>query len=304
VSQPGGGAPDSALPPVLPPRIVWEPIVAAALAEDLGRAGDRTTDAVVPHDLHARAAVVARAAGTVAGLPVALAAFAMLDPAVEARSFAAEGQPVRAGTTLAEVRGPARALLTGERVALNLLGRTCGIATATRTLADLIEGTSARVTCTRKTTPGLRALEKYAVRAGGGSNHRFGLDDALLVKDNHIAVAGGVREAVLRARAAAGHMLTLELEVDTLEQLEVALELPVDAVLLDNMSPPTLARAVAMVAGRMVTEASGGIGPGTARAVAESGVDYISSGWLTHSAPALDVALDIILHEPSTAARA
>jgi nicotinate-nucleotide pyrophosphorylase (carboxylating) len=200
---------------------------------------------------------------------------------------------VAAGTVLADVAGPARAVLTAERVALNLLGHLSGIATVTRGIVDAVAGTGAEVVCTRKTTPGLRALQKYAVRAGGGRNHRFGLDDAVLIKDNHLAVAGSIEEAVRRVRMSVGHLVKVEVEVDDLEQLARALASPIDAVLLDNMPPEVLRQAVAAVAGRVITEASGGITPTTARAVAETGVDLLSLGWITHSAPALDVALDV-----------
>ncbi|MBK3736295.1 carboxylating nicotinate-nucleotide diphosphorylase [Azospirillum brasilense] len=273
--------------------LTYEPIVRAALAEDLGRAGDITTDSIVPADAVATARVAARKDGRVAGLEVALSAFRMLDPAAELRVEHGDGADVAPGATIATVTARARALLTAERTALNLLGRLSGIATATRALVREVEGTRARIVCTRKTTPGLRVLEKHAVRLGGGFNHRFGLDDAVLVKDNHIAVAGGIRPAVERVRAAIGHMVKVEVEVDTLAQLEELLTLPVDVVLLDNMDPPTLRRAVAMVDGRMVTEASGNVTLSTVRAIAEAGVDMISVGWLTHSAPNLDVGLDM-----------
>ncbi|KAA0682138.1 carboxylating nicotinate-nucleotide diphosphorylase [Azospirillum brasilense] len=273
--------------------LTYEPIVRAALAEDLGRAGDITTDSIVPADEVATARVAARKDGRVAGLEVALSAFRTLDPAAELRVEHGDGADVAPGATIATVTARARALLTAERTALNLLGRLSGIATATRALVREVEGTRARIVCTRKTTPGLRVLEKQAVRLGGGFNHRFGLDDAVLVKDNHIAVAGGIRPAVERVRAAIGHMVKVEVEVDTLAQLEELLALPVDVVLLDNMDPETLRRAVAMVDGRMVTEASGNVTLSTVRAIAEAGVDMISVGWLTHSAPNLDVGLDM-----------
>lgn len=273
--------------------LTYEPIVRAALAEDLGRAGDITTDSIVPADAVATARVAARKDGRVAGLEVALSAFRMLDPAAELRVEHGDGADVAPGATIATVTARARALLTAERTALNLLGRLSGIATATRALVREVEGTRARIVCTRKTTPGLRVLEKQAVRLGGGFNHRFGLDDAVLVKDNHIAVAGGIRPAVERVRAAIGHMVKVEVEVDTLAQLEELLALPVDVVLLDNMDPQTLRRAVAMVDGRMVTEASGNVTLSTVRAIAEAGVDMISVGWLTHSAPNYDVGLDM-----------
>lgn len=273
--------------------LTYEPIVRAALAEDLGRAGDITTDSIVPADAMATARVAARRDGRVAGLEVALSAFRILDPAAELRVEHDDGDDVPPGATIATVTARARALLTAERTALNLLGRLSGIATATRALVREVERTRARIVCTRKTTPGLRVLEKQAVRLGGGFNHRFGLDDAVLVKDNHIAVAGGIRPAVERVRAAIGHMVKVEVEVDTLAQLEELLTLPVDVVLLDNMDPQTLRRAVAMVDGRMVTEASGNVTLSTVRAIAEAGVDMISVGWLTHSAPNFDVGLDM-----------
>ena len=208
---------------------------------------------------------------------------------------AADGDDVAAGTVLAEVSGPARAILSAERVALNLLGRLCGIATETRRVVALVAGSGARVACTRKTTPGLRALEKYAVRVGGGSNHRFGLDDAVLIKDNHVAVAGGVGPAVRRAKTAVGHMVKVEVEVTSLAQVAEALDAGAEVILLDNMTPGQMREAVALVAGRAVTEASGGITPDNAAAIAATGVDVLSLGWLTHSVPALDVALDVVV---------
>ena len=280
--------------PTLHP-LQYEDLLRRALREDLGGAGDLTTDAVVPAALTAEAAVVARRAGRVAGLEPALQVFRLLDPGASWQTRGADGSDAEAGATLALVRGSARALLTGERTALNLLGRLCGIATATRDVVARLQGLPTRVACTRKTTAGLRALEKYAVRAGGGSNHRFGLDDAVLVKDNHRLLAGGVREAVARCRAAAGHLVKLEVEVDTLDELDEALACGVDAVLLDNMSLEQLRAAVARCRGRALTEASGGLTPDNVRAVAETGVDLVSLGWLTHSAPALDVALDVAL---------
>lgn len=281
------------LPPLY--RLIWEPVVRGALAEDLGRAGDLTSDATIPPDRVARARIVARKEGRIAGLPAACGAFDLLDPALAVTLRHADGLDAEAGTVLAEIEGPARPLLSAERTALNLLGHLSGIATTTRGIVRAVEGTGARIVCTRKTTPGLRALEKHAVRAGGGANHRFGLDDAILIKDNHRAVAGGVRPAIERARSHAGHLVKVEVEVDTLEELEEALACGVDAVLLDNMGPDTLRRAVEMTAGRAITEASGGITPETAPAIAASGVDLLSVGWITHSAPSLDVALDIDL---------
>lgn len=273
--------------------VVYEDLVRRALREDLGRAGDLTSDAVVPPEARATGLIRARRAGRVAGLDAALTAFRLLDPEVEIEIAAGDGSDVEPGTTLATVRGRARELLSAERTALNILGRLCGIATVTRDLAQAIAGSRARVVCTRKTTPMLRALEKYAVKVGGGENHRFGLDDAVLIKDNHRVLAGGAAVAVERARKRVGHMVKIEIEVDDSEELEAILALGVDAVLLDNMAPDELRRAVEIVAGRAITEASGGITPETAPAVAASGVDLISVGWLTHSAPALDVGFDM-----------
>jgi nicotinate-nucleotide pyrophosphorylase (carboxylating) len=273
-------------------RILAEPIVRAALLEDLGRAGDITTDAVVPVDAEIDATIGARQNGTLAGLDVALMAFELLDPSLELTRLCDDGARVERGQTVARIRGRARPVLAAERTALNLLCRLSGVATATRSLADAIAGTKAKIVCTRKTTPGLRILEKEAVRLGGGANHRFGLDDAMLIKDNHVAMAGGVRAALQRAKAAAGHLVKIELEVDTLDQLAEALDEGIDAVLLDNMDRATLRRAVEMVAGRAITEASGRITRETAPAIAAAGVDLISSGWITHSAPILDLGLD------------
>lgn len=281
--------------PSLPhlPAILIEPIVRAALLEDLGLAGDLTTQAVVPAEARFAGTIAARQAGVLAGIEAARLAFALLDPAVETTVLRGDGAPVVPGEAVLRVAGPARAVLSAERVALNLLCRLSGIATATAGLVAAIEGAGhARIVCTRKTTPGLRALEKYAVRAGGGMNHRFGLDDAVLIKDNHIAIAGGVRIALERARAGVGHLVRIEIEVDTLDQLDAALGAGADAVLLDNMTPEMLAEAVRRVGGRAITEASGRIGPASARAAASAGVDLISVGWLTHSAPILDLGLD------------
>ncbi len=275
------------------PRILYDDLIRDALREDLGRAGDLTTDALVAADATAVAAVTARRAGRVAGSEVAARVFEILDPAMETEIVVADGGDAESGSTLIRLRGPVRAILTGERTALNLLGHLSGIATLTRAYVKAVKGSGARVVCTRKTTPGLRALEKYAVRCGGGANHRFGLDDAVLIKDNHLAVAGGVRPAVELVRAAVGHMVTVELEVDTLEQLEEGLAVGVDAVLLDNMDPETLRVAVTLVDGRCLTEASGGIDLDTAAAVAATGVDLLSVGALTHSAPWLDVSLEV-----------
>ncbi|MEO5324290.1 carboxylating nicotinate-nucleotide diphosphorylase [Mesorhizobium sp. CC13] len=274
------------------PRIMLEPLVRAALVEDLGRAGDITTDAIVPADLQANLVLAARQPGVVAGLDLAVLAFGLIDPAIVIAISKPDGSRVAPGDVIATLSGPARGLLTGERVALNFLSHLSGIATATAGIVDAVAGHKARIVCTRKTTPGLRALEKYAVRCGGGSNHRFGLDDAVLIKDNHIAIAGGVRPAIERARANVGHLVKIEVEVDTLAQLDEVLALGVDAVLLDNMAPGTLTQAVQMVGGRAIIEASGRVNPTTAPAIAASGVDLISVGWLTHSAPILDIGLD------------
>ncbi len=274
------------------PRLLITPIVTAALAEDLGRAGDLTTDAIIPADAAATVRLVSREPGVVAGLPLAELAWELLDPSVRVDGNVPDGSRVAPGDAIATVHGPARALLTRERVALNFLGHLSGVATGTATIADAIAHTRARVVDTRKTIPGLRALQKYAVACGGGSNHRFGLDDAVMIKDNHIAVAGGLRAAVEAARAHVGHLVKIEVEVDTLEMLAELLEVGADVVLLDNMAPDDLRRAVELVGGRMVTEASGRITPETAAAIAESGVDLISVGWLTHSARVLDIGLD------------
>jgi len=274
-------------------RLIIEPVVRAALLEDLGRAGDITTDAVAPAEARVEAVIAARQPGVLAGLDAALLAFELLDPALRIERLRGDGDRISRGETVAQISGRARGVLGAERTALNLLSRISGVATATRALADAIAGYKAKIVCTRKTTPGLRTLEKEAVRLGGGANHRFGLDDAMLIKDNHIVLAGGVRQALERAQRHAGHLVKIELEVDTLDQLAEALEVGVDAVLLDNMTPETLRRAVAMVGGRAVTEASGRITLETASAVAATGVDLISCGWITHSAPILDLGLDI-----------
>ena len=268
--------------------------VTRALAEDLGRAGDVTSTATVPEGTRARAIVVARRAGTIAGLPLVEAALRKLDPAAVLTAHARDGAAVAAKTALMTIEGDARAVLAAERTALNFLGHLSGIATATAGFVERIKHTRARVCCTRKTTPGLRALQKYAVRCGGGFNHRFGLDDAILIKDNHIAVAGGISAVLRRAKAVAGHLVKIEIEVDTLDQLrEVLTAGGADVALLDNMDAATMRKAVEMVAGRLVLEASGGITLDTAAAVAETGVDYLSSGAITHSSPNLDVAVDI-----------
>ena len=272
----------------------YESLVSAALIEDLGRAGDLTTNAIVPSEVRATGYLMARRGGCLAGLPVAATAFRLLDPDVDISWHRHDGEAVEADQTLAVVRGTARGLLSAERIALNFLGRLSGIASATQGLVQAVQGYPTRVVCTRKTTPGLRLLEKYAVRCGGGANHRFGLDDAVLIKDNHLIVSGGITEAVRRVHAAVGHLVKVEVEVDTLAQLDEALSCRIDAVLLDNMPPEQLAEAVRMVGRRVLTEASGGITPDTARQVAAAGVDLLSAGWLTHSTAALDVALDVV----------
>jgi nicotinate-nucleotide pyrophosphorylase (carboxylating) len=274
------------------PDIMIEPVVRAALLEDLGRAGDITSDAVIPPKTQARVALVARERGVVAGLGFARIAFALVDPAIRFAPRLDDGARLQPGDIIAEIEGPARGILTAERVALNFLGHLSGIASATRDIADAISHTKAKISCTRKTTPGLRFAEKYAVRAGGGANHRFGLDDAILIKDNHIAIAGGVGVAMTRARSAAGHLVKIEIEVDTLDQLDEALRHGPDAILLDNMNPETLREAVRRINGRAIAEASGRINAETAPAIAESGVDLLSAGWLTHSARVLDIGLD------------
>nr|WP_314069861.1 carboxylating nicotinate-nucleotide diphosphorylase [uncultured Roseococcus sp.] len=274
------------------PQVMLEPLVRMALLEDLGRAGDVTTEAVILAEARSTVALVARQPGVVAGLDLALLAFRLIDPRIEAAVERPDGSPLAPGDVIATLSGPARGLLTAERTALNFLCHLSGIASATARIVTAVQGTKASICCTRKTMPGLRAVQKYAVRVGGGSNHRFGLDDAVLIKDNHVAMAGGIRPAVERVRAHVGHMVKIELEVDSLAQLEEALTLKLDAVLLDNMGPAMLREAVALVDGRMITEASGRITPETAPDVAATGVDLISIGWLTHSATVLDIGLD------------
>jgi len=274
------------------PLIMIEPSVRAALLEDLGRAGDLTTDAIVPAGARTECALMARQPGVVAGLDYAITAFRLIDPSLEVTVERPDGARLAPGDLIATVRGSARGILTAERTALNFLCHLSGVASATRGIADAIVGTKAQVCCTRKTMPGLRAAQKYAVRVGGGSNHRFGLDDAVLIKDNHVAIAGGVRPAVERARAGVGHLVKIELEVDTLDQLREAMTLHVDAVLLDNMGLDVLREAVGIVDGRAITEASGRIRLDTAPAIAAAGVDLLSVGWLTHSATMLDIGLD------------
>ena len=276
------------------PDLLIAPVVKMALAEDLGRAGDVTAAACIPPGARVRAVFAARRPGVLAGLDCARLAVRELDPAARFEARRADGDAFAAGDVLAEIEGDARAVLSAERTALNLLGRLCGVATLTRAYVEAVAGTRARIADTRKTTPGLRALEKHAVACGGGLNHRFGLDDAILIKDNHIAVCGGVGEAVAAARAFAGHLMKVEVEVDGLDQLEAALAHRPDVVMLDNFSLEDLRAAVALTAGRAVLEASGGVTLQTVRAIAETGVDVISVGALTHSAPSLDIGLDAV----------
>ena len=276
------------------PDLLIEPVILMALTEDLGRAGDVTAQACIPADTQLTAAFVARRGGVVAGLSCIRLALAELDASVVYTPLTHDGQVVSAGTSLAQVSGNARAILTAERTALNLLGRMCGIATLTQDFVDAVAGTGARIVDSRKTTPGLRALEKYAVRCGGGTNHRFGLDDAILIKDNHVAACGSVGEAVRRAKAFAGHLVKVEVEVDSLRQLQEALAHDPDVIMLDNFTLEDLAEAVAIVGGRVILEASGGVTLDTVRAIAETGVNVISVGALTHSAKALDIGLDAV----------
>jgi nicotinate-nucleotide pyrophosphorylase (carboxylating) len=274
------------------PLIMIEPCVRAALLEDLGRAGDITSDAIIAPETTAQVRLEAREPGVIAGLDFARLAFALIDPSIAFHMNLNDGDAVQPGTVIGEISGPARGILTAERVALNFLGHLSGIATATNGIARSIAHTKAKITCTRKTMPGLRFAQKYAVRAGGGANHRFGLDDAILIKDNHIAIAGGVGIAIERARAQIGHLVKIEVEVDTLSQLNEALPHRPDAILLDNMGPDMLREAVRRVGGQAICEASGRINAETAPAIAEAGVDLISAGWLTHSSRVLDIGLD------------
>jgi nicotinate-nucleotide pyrophosphorylase (carboxylating) len=281
----------SELAPLYP--VQYDEAVRRALSEDIGR-GDATTDAIVSHEDTAKALILARAPGRIAGVGLAGYTFHCLDSGLKFEILVRDGNDAAAGEILAIIQGAARPILSAERTALNFLAHLSGIATATRDIVASVARHHARVVCTRKTTPGLRVLEKYAVRAGGGSNHRFGLDDAVLIKDNHIAVAGGVAEAIRRVRKRVGHMVKIEVEVDTLDQLDTALNGEIDAVLLDNMPIKILAEAVRITNKRAITEASGGITPQTAEEIASTGVDLISIGWITHSAPALNLSLDIV----------
>ena len=276
----------------LPSQMISEH-VSAALAEDWGRLGDITSAAVIDTGATARSVIRAREDGVLAGLAFAQTAFTLADERLKQDAHVADGESLTAGMDVMTIAGPAIALLGAERVALNFLGHMSGIASQTAQLSRLVAHTAARICDTRKTTPGLRAVEKYAVRAGGGFNHRFGLDDAILIKDNHIAVAGGVTAAITRAQSNVGHMMRIEVEVDTLDQLDEALAAGADILLLDNMPPETLREAVARIDGRAVTEASGRVDAASVTAIAEAGVDYISVGRITHSAPCLDLGLDI-----------
>ncbi|OXE35496.1 MAG: nicotinate-nucleotide diphosphorylase (carboxylating) [Phenylobacterium zucineum] len=276
------------------PDLLIEPIVRAALSEDLGRAGDLTAMACIPEEARMNAVFAVRQYGVTAGLACARLAVLAMDPAAKFKPLVEDGTQIEPGTVLAEVSIQARALLSAERTALNLLGRLSGIATLTRHYVDAVAGTGTRIVDTRKTTPGLRHLEKYAVRCGGGVNHRFGLDDAILIKDNHVAACGGVGQALTRARAFAGHLIKIEVEVDSLDQLREALPHQPDIIMLDNFSLEDLRRAVDMVGGAITLEASGGVNLTTVRAIAETGVQVISVGALTHSAPVLDIGLDAV----------
>ncbi len=282
--------------PIPPPLhdLILDPIVRLALTEDLGRAGDLTTDATIPAGTQMTAHIQARKTGRLAGLDAAAYALKLVDPSVSLVVEVTDGAALSPGKTIAVMTGEARSILTAERTMLNFLGRLSGIATLTNQFVSLIDGSNAKIVCTRKTTPGHRAVEKRAVRCGGGTSHRYGLDDAILIKDNHIASCGSVAIALERAKAYAGHLRMIEIEVDTLEQLEEAIKHGPDAVLLDNMSPDTLREAVAIIDGRCVAEASGGVNLDTVKAISETGVDYISVGALTHSAINLDVGLDIL----------
>ncbi|WP_201582591.1 carboxylating nicotinate-nucleotide diphosphorylase [Psychrobacter jeotgali] len=273
-------------------EVLLKPLVQAALVEDLGRRGDVTSQATIPADKQAQLQIRARQAGVICGMDLAHLSFALIDKQIEFSAQVHDGEYVEANTVLATVSGNARHLLTGERTALNFMTHLSGIATATRQIVDSVADYPAQITCTRKTIPGLRIVQKYAVRCGGGRNHRLGLDDAILIKDNHIAIAGDIKTAIKQAQDFAGHLIPIEVEVDTLEQLQQALDAGANLVLLDNMTPETLKQAVALCKGRAKTEASGGITPETVTAVAEAGVDFIAMGYLTHSTTALDIGLD------------
>ena len=273
-------------------QVLLKPLVEVALTEDLGRRGDVTSQATIPAEMQAQLQIRARQTGVICGIDLARLAFELIDAQIEFVAQVADGESVEAGSVLATVRGNARHLLTAERTALNFMTHLSGIATATRQIVDSVAEYPAQITCTRKTIPGLRTLQKYAVRCGGGRNHRLGLDDAILIKDNHIAIAGDITTAIQQAQDFAGHLMPIEVEVDTLAQLDLALDAGANLVLLDNMAPKLLRQAVIMCQGRAKTEASGGITPESVRAVAETGVDFIAMGYLTHSTSALDIGLD------------
>ncbi len=279
--------------PLSLPRLMIEPLLRNALLEDLGLAGDITSAAVMPADHRVSLQMATRQPGVVAGVDMAALAFELMDPTVAITRYHTDGEPVGVGSVIATIEGNARALLAAERTALNVISRLSGIATSTAQMVAAIKGSGASIACTRKTTPGLRALEKHAVRAGGGMNHRFSLADAVLIKDNHIAIAGGVEPAIRRAKANIGHMVKIEVEVDTIDQLRIAMREGVDAVLLDNMNPDQLREAVEIVSKRAITEASGRVTLETVGHIAATGVDIISVGWLTHSASILDIGLDV-----------
>jgi len=272
--------------------VLLKPLVEAALTEDLGRRGDVTSQATIPADMQAQLHIRARQAGVICGMDLARLAFALVDTQIEFIAQVYDGESVEAGAVLATVCGNARHLLTAERTALNFMTHLSGIATDTKKIVDSVAEYPAQITCTRKTIPGLRIVQKYAVRCGGGRNHRLGLDDAILIKDNHIAIAGDITTAIEQAQAFAGHLMPIEVEVDTLAQLELALDAGANLVLLDNMPPKLLRQAVILCQGRAKTEASGGITPDSVRAAAETGVDFIAMGYLTHSTTALDIGLD------------
>jgi nicotinate-nucleotide pyrophosphorylase (carboxylating) len=274
------------------PHHLIEEAVRNALKEDLGDAGDITTDATVPETANVNAVVVARKSGAIAGTLLAVDTFRQIDPAINIEIEKGDGARVEKGDAVLKLNGPARGVLTAERVALNFLGHLSGIATATAALVDAVKGTGVKIVCTRKTTPGLRAFEKYAVRCGGGHNHRFGLYDAVMIKDNHIAAVGGIAKAVDAARTSVGHTVKVEVEIDGLDQLDAALGAGADIILLDNMSTEDMKKAVTVTSGRAILEASGNVTLETVRAIAATGVDIISSGWITHSAPTLDLGLD------------
>ncbi len=277
--------------PRLAPHVV-DDAVARALREDLGDAGDITSNATIPASATSRAVIAARKPGVIAGVDTVCAAFRQVDPAIQIAVEAGDGARVEKGDPLFSLEGPSRGILSAERVALNFLGHLSGVATATAALVDAVAETKAQIVCTRKTTPGLRALEKYAALCGGGRNHRFGLYDAVMIKDNHIAAAGGITSALAAAKSAIGHMVKVEIEIDRLDQLEAAIAGGADVILLDNMSTEDMKQAVDINQARTVLEASGNVTVKTVRAIAETGVDVISSGWITHSAPSLDVGLD------------